>query len=110
MTALTAMTAPSAIAEGLRLLADILDTTAIPAPYRIGYSVLASTDAEGTAAIDRIGLALDQAGIPHRVEDTDQDRLIVISLAEHLEYEICYVFKAAMVAARRRASYYDNIA
>jgi hypothetical protein len=110
MTALTALTAPSAVTEGLRLLADILDTTAIPAPYRIGYSVLANTDAEGTAAIDRIGLALEQAGIPHQIEDTDLHREIVIRLAEHLEYRICYVFKAAMVAARRRASYYDNIA
>ena len=110
MTTLTTVTAPSTVAEGLRLLAHILDTTAVPAPYRIGYSVLADTDAEGVAAIDRIGLALEQAGIPHRVEDTDNNRLIVIQLAEHLEYEICYVFKAAMDAAHRRASYYDNIA
>ena len=110
MTALTALAAPSTVAEGLRLLAHVLDTTAIPAPYRIGYSVLADTDAEGTAAIDRIGLALEQAGIPHQVEDTDLHRGIVIRLAGHLEYRIFYVFKAAMVAARRRASYYDNIA
>ena len=110
MTTTTTLTAPSTVADGLRLLAAILDTTAVPAPYRIGYSVLANTDEEGVAAIDRIGLALEQAGIAHEVEDTDNNRLIVIRLAEHLEYEIFYVFKAAMVAARRRASYYDNIA
>jgi hypothetical protein len=96
MTTLTALTAPSTVAEGLRLLAEVLDTTAVPAPYRIGYSVLADNDAEGVAAIDRIGLVLEQAGIPHRVQDTDLDREIVIPLA--------------MAAARRRASYYDNIA
>jgi hypothetical protein len=107
---MTIVIAPSGIVEGLRLLAHILETTTIPAPRHVSCSVLADNDAEGTAAIDRIGLALEQAGIAHRVEDTDHSRLIEIQLAEHLDYRICYVFRAAMDAAHRRDSYRDNIA
>jgi hypothetical protein len=107
---MTVTTAPSGIAEGLRLLAHILDTTTVPAPRHIGHSVIADTDAEGTAAIDRIGLALEQAGITYHVEDTDHHREIVIQLADYLDYRLVYVFRAAMDAARRRDSYYDNIA
>ena len=107
---MTVLTAPSTVAEGLRLLAHIIDTTAVPAPYRIGYSVVAENDDEGTAIIDHIGLTLELAGITHRVVDTDNYREIVIPLAEQLEYQICYVFKAAMAAERRRESYHDNIA
>jgi hypothetical protein len=107
---MTMLTAPSSVTEGLYLLAHILATTAIPGPYHIGYSILADNDAEGTAAIDRIGLELEKAGINHHVEDTDHHREVVIPLADRLEYRIVYVFRAAMDTARRRDSYRDNIA
>ena len=104
------LTAPANVAVGLRDLAHIVQTTDIPRPNDITRCVIASTDHEGVAEIDRIGLELERAGITHRVEDTDHHREIVIPLAEGLDYRIVYVFRAAMDAARRRDSYRDNIA
>jgi hypothetical protein len=98
------------VAEGLRLLAHILDTTAVPAPYCIDYSVLAATDAQGTAVIDSIGLELERAGIAHQVNDTGNSRVLLIPLAKGLKYRICYVYRAAMADHRARESYYSNIA
>jgi hypothetical protein len=107
---MTTLTAPTAVSEGLQLLVRILQTTTIPGPYSITYCVIADTDAEGIAAIDRIGCELERAGIDHHIRDTEYDREIVIPLAEDLDYRIFYVFSAAMAAAERRNSYRCNIA
>jgi hypothetical protein len=97
------------VVEGLRLLAHLIETTMVPVPHRISYSVLADTDDEGAAAIDRIGLELERAGIAHQVHDIDYSRTLTIPLAKGLEYQICYVYEAAMADHRARESYYTNI-
>lgn len=104
------MTTPATISDGIRLLAHILQTTTIPAPYGIYHPVLADNDHDGVAVIDRIGAELERAGIDHKVHDTDHHREISIPLTSNLNYCIGYVFREAMAAAERRSSYRDNIA
>ncbi|MCO5992673.1 hypothetical protein [Actinoallomurus rhizosphaericola] len=106
---MTTLTAPAQIAEGLRLLAHLLDTTTIPAPYDIRHCVLADNDAEGTAAIDRVGLELERAGIAHQVKDDDHSRELTATLATGLTYRVFYVYRQAMAEAERRDSYRANI-
>jgi hypothetical protein len=106
---MSTLTAPTGIASGLRLLAHLVDTTTIPAPYEIRYCVIADDDTEGTAVIDRVGLELERASIEHQVKDDDHSRQLTATLAKGLTYRIFYVYDEAMAAAQRRDSYRDNI-
>ena len=99
------------LVDALRLLADILQrASGVPGPRDLTRCVTASTDVEGTAAIDDITIHLDRTGTAYQVEDTDHNRTVIIPLTEDMDYRIFYVYRAAMDEYHARDSYYDNIA